>query len=1226
MPHDVFISYSSKDKAIADAVVAGLEIEGVRCWVAPRDLIPGVPWGKGICEAIENSRVLVVILSENSNHSKQVARELERAVANKVVVVPFRIQDVEPTGEIAFFISTEHWLDAITPPIENHIDKLRKVLQHFIDAQISPHVDINHLRTRKIKADSTPLPDPLQIQSEGYERRIVTILFADIANYSSLSETLDPEYLLDIMRKAYPCLIEPIQAHHGTVIQVMGDGILAYFGTPISREDDPERAVIAGLEIITRIKTYAGQLREKKDAEAFQIRVGINTGLVVVGDLNPDKHLEYIALGDAVNLAARLQQIAPPDGLLISHETYRHIQGLFDVIPQSPITVKGRQQITQTYLVKQIRPFEQRRRLRGISGVETPMVGREPEMAALQNHFQDAIIGAETALILIHGDAGIGKTRLSKAFVDWVALQPGAPLIFQGRAIPSTQSVPYGILRNLFAKIFEIMETDSSTQALTKFRQGTQNILDQEQSDLVGQLIGFDFRSSPAVQHIFGSSSFAETANLYLVNYFRRLASGSLLILLEDLHWMDDSTLDLITELVEKLSQEPEIRLMIVCTARPVFFERRENWGEGLPGFTRLKLSRLSRLRSRTLIAEILRNVEQIPEDLFACITNVAEGNPFFIEELIKMLIEGGVINTSQEAWQVRLEKLAKVQVPPTLTGILQARMDSLPAAEKLVLQRAAVIGRTFWDGLLCSLTVEKGEAQLINEHLSALRDRGLIFKHERSSIEGHQEYLFKHALVRDAAYETVLLKHRRAYHAQVATWIEVNSGERLEEHLALIASHYADGGQPDLAADWTLRAGERAASQCSMKEAKDLFEKALNMIRPDDIERRWRGTLGHSEALGVLGYIEERHVDDNALLDLAHQLNDQSRNAEAYYMIGNQAYREGNNAAARRAYEEALHAACTAGDLSLQAEILPMLVAILTAEGEFQSAGELVEQALEMAHQSGDANILARALNNLALYYQAIGDVPCAINLLHQQVEITQQQGNRLGESMGLSNLGYNYLSLGQFENGHKLLKQALYAAQQMEDRRSVAYIHLNLGLAEWRLGRHADACQSINDSLARLEQLGDRVGIAYGHYYLGLANEEAGDLPEAATHYENAQSAFKALGMAALAVEAQAGLARLSLQQEDLVQAQHIAIQVSSFFNKEGPQGFELPMLVYLTCAKIFEALKDTSQLKQTLEKSHEVIQARLEGIKESSWRKLFVEAIPEHRTLLALYTKKG
>jgi predicted ATPase/class 3 adenylate cyclase len=1070
------------------------------------------------------------------------------------------------------------------------------------------------------------IPSPLPIQSEGYERRMVTILFADIAGYSTLSETLDPENLLEIMSRAYPCLLEPIQNHDGTVIQVMGDGVLAYFGTPIAKEDDPERAVSAGLEITSRIQSYAQQLQQEQGLEKFNVRVGINTGLVVVGDLNPDRHLEYIALGDAVNLAARLQQIAPPDGVLISHETYRHVQGLFDVIPQVPVSVKGRQQLTQTYLVKQIRPLQHRHRQRGITGVETPMIGREPEMAALQNHYQDAILGSEAALVLIHGDAGIGKTRLSMALTDWASLQPDTPIIMRGRAIPSTQSVPYGLFRNMFARFLTILETDSSIQALQKFREGTNSILTEDQADLVGQLIGFDFKSSPAVQKLFGDPSFSQVAYLYLRSYFRNLAKRPVLLLLEDLHWMDDSSLDLITDLVAEVNLEHQTRLMIVCTTRPEFFERRAHWGEGITNITHLKLTRLSRLRSRTLIAEILHKVEAIPEGLFDQIIDITEGNPFFIEELIKMLIEQGVIETEDDNWQVNLERLADIQVPPTLTGILQARMDNLPAAEKLILQRAAVIGRTFWDGLIRDLTNEEGESQKINKHLSALRERGLIFHLERSSIEGHQEYLFKHALVRDAAYETVLLKHRQIYHSQVAAWIEVNAGDRLEEHLTLIASHYADGGQPDLAGDWALRAGERAASQYSMKEAKDLFEKALSMIRRDDIERRWRGTLGHSEALGVLGYIEERHVDDNALLDLAHQLNDQSRIAEAYYMIGNQAYREGNNAAARRSYEEALHAACTAGDLSLQAEILPIQVVILTAEGEYQSAGELVEQALELAHQSGDANILARALTNLGLYYQAIGDVTRCVDLMHQQIEITQRQGNRLGEAYGLFNLGYNCLSLGQFENGHKLLQQALHAAQQMEALRLVAYCYLNLGLAEWRLGRHADACQSINDSLARLEQLGDRVGIAYGHYYLGLAYEEAKDLTEAASHYGNAQSAFSALGMTALAVESQAGLARLSLRQEDLIQAQKTANQISSFFNNEGPHGFELPMLVYLTCAKIFEALKDATQLKQTLEKSHEVIQARLEGIKESSWRKLFVEAIPEHRTLLALYTKKG
>ena len=1080
--------------------------------------------------------------------------------------------------------------------------------------------------TSTLTTQTNQIPSPLPIQAEGYERRMVTILFADIAGYSTLSEALDPENLLEIMSRAYPCLLEPIKNQGGTVVQVMGDGVLAYFGTPTAKEDDPERAILAGLEIINRIKTYAGQLQEEPGLDKFNVRVGINTGLVVVGDLNPDRHLEYVALGDAVNLAARLQQIAPPDGVLINHETYRHIQGLFDVIPQPPVSVKGRQQLTQTYLVKQRRSFQQRRRQRGITGVETPMVGREPEMAALQNHFQDAILGGETVLLLVHGEAGIGKTRLSKAFVEWVSQQPTPPAIMSGRATPSTQSMPFGILRHLFAKTFKILETDSSTQALTKFRQGTQALLDQEQSDLVGQLIGFDFRSSPAVQRLFGSPSFAKIANLYLINYFRQLAAGSLLIRLEDMHWVDDSTLDLITELVEELSQEPDARLMIICTARPEFFERRENWGEGLRGFTPLKLRRLSRLRSRALITDILRNIEVIPDALFECIIDIAEGNPFFIEELIKMLMEQRVIETEADNWQVNLEKLADIQVPPTLIGILQARMDNLPAAEKLILQRAAVIGRTFWDGLIRDLTNEVGESQHINKHLSALRERGLIFHLERSSIAGYQEYLFKHALVRDAAYETVLLKHRRMYHSQVAGWIEVNAGERLEEHSALIASHYADGGQPDLAADWSLRAGERAAKQYSVQEAKALFEQSLNQIQTDDFERQWRATIGHSEVLGVLGDVEGRHADDQTLLKLAQQMRDDCRIAEAHYMIGSQAYREGNNTAARCAYEEALHVACAAGDLSLQAEILPMLVAILTAEGECQSAGELVEQALEIAHQSGDGNILARALTNLGLYYQAIGDVTRCVELMHQQIEITQQQGNRLGEAYGFFNLGYYYLSLGQFTKGYKLLQQALYAAKQMKDRRLVAYCYLNLGLAEWRLDRPADACQSIKDSLARLEQLGDRVGIVYGHYYLGLAYEEAGDLTEAASHYGTAKSAFEALGMTALVMEAQAGVARVALLQENLDQAQRIVRQISSFLNKEGPQGFELPMLVYLTCAKIYEALKDSSQLSKTLVKSREVIETRLEGIKESSWRKLFIEAIPEHRALLAFSTKKG
>jgi predicted ATPase/class 3 adenylate cyclase len=1059
-----------------------------------------------------------------------------------------------------------------------------------------------------------PLP------AESYERRMVTILFADIVSFSTLSEHIDPEDLVEIMRAAYPCLLQPLQDHAGTVVQVMGDGVLAYFGAPFGQEDDPERAILAGLDIVAHVKAYAVQLRQERGLEKFSVRVGINTGLVVVGEMNPEKHLEYVALGDAVILAARLQQNAPPDGVLISQATYRHVRGLFDVMQQVPMAVKGRQQVEQTYLVQQIKPVENRLRKRGVEGIETRMIGREPEIAALQNCYQDSIQGGETPLFLITGDAGIGKTRLLNEFVGWVAAQAVSPIVLRGLAIASTQNVPYGVFRNLFARSFEILENDGSIRALAKFRHGMHNFLEPEEADLVGQLVGFNFSSSPSVHRLLGNPAFAEMARLYLVNFFRSLAERPLLVLLEDLHWMDDSSLDLITELVTSMGRESETHLMIVCSSRSQFFERRPKWGEGMSGFTRLELRTLSRLRSRALVAEILYKVKAIPEALYDCIINEAEGNPFFIEELIKMLIEEGVIETTSEPWRVRFEKLAVVHVPPTLTGILQARLDGLPVAEKAVLQRAAVIGRTFWDGLVHALTEDTREAQQVKTRLAALRERGLVLQREHSTIAGNQEYLFKHALLHDAAYETVLLKHRRLYHSQVAAWIEANAGERLEEHLALVAGHYGNGGQPDLAADWYIRAGERAASQCSMEAARQLFEQALKLIGQDDLPRRWSALLGHDEASGALGELAERHFDDSALLDLARQLGDDSRLAIAYYHQGSQAHTEGNNPAALQAFERALQSARRAGDLSMQALILPMQVAVLWAEGDLQSAASLVEQALTIAEQTGDADILARALTNLALYYQAIGDVTQSVRLVQRQIEINQQQGNRLGETIGLLNTGYDYLTLGQFEIGRSLLQRALQAARNLGAQRCVAYSLLNLGLAEWRLGQPQSACQMLQLSLAKLEAIGDQMGLASRQFYLALACEKAGDFSEATVQFEAAQAAFKLLGATAQMLDAQAGLARLALQRGDLPQAKQCASQINAYLKEHGPQGLELPILTYLTCARVFQEMGDALQLNQVLDQGRRELQTRLDRISDAGWREIFLEEVPENRALMA------
>jgi len=1063
-------------------------------------------------------------------------------------------------------------------------------------------------------------PKDVQKQVDPYERRVVTILFADIVGSTTIAEHIDPEHLTEIMKDAYPCLLEPIQFYEGSIVQVMGDGVLAYFGAPLAREDDPERAVLAGLEIAARIKTYAKNLQHSKILDYFHVRVGINTGLVVVGEMNPEKHLEYIALGDAVNLAARLQTNAPEDGVLISQNTYQQIRGLFDVEPQPPLIVNGREQVERTFLVKGPKPYHLRIRKRGLDGIATTMIGREPEMAALKNYYRDAIQGGETALVLVSGDPGIGKTRLINEFASWVRSQPISPIMVRGRAITGTQNVPYGVLRYSFARSFGILESDASSQALEKFRQGTHEFIDSEQADLISQFVGFDFKVSTKVCQLMGSDNFGEIARLYLKNYFRNLAEKSLLIIMEDLHWMDEQTLDLISELVIEFSKEGGVQMMVLFTSRPQFFEERPKWGEGLSAFHRLPLRRLSRLQSRSLIDEILLGAVDIPEKFYQCIIDEAGGNPFFIEEMIKMFIDEDVITTKDDSISIRLDRLEDLHVPSTLKGILQARLDSLPTVEKQLLQRAAIIGRTFWDGLLKILINIEDESQEIVSKLEPLRDRGLIYQHERSSIAGHREYLFKHALLCDVAYETVLLKHRQSFHRRVAQWIEENSGDRLDEHLSLIAHHYHEGGQEDRAANWYIKAGERALKQCSMQDAKILFQRAIDLIGHQDLTRLWQATLGHDEAVGILGELDARHADDMSLLNLAQTLEDDELVAEAYYRIGSQAYREGSNQEAIQAFDFALGIAQQNDDVEAQAIILPMKISCLVSEGELQKAGSMVDEAMKLAHQVEDIETLAFALNNLALYYQAIGEFSQSVKLMQQQIDINRQQGNLLGETYGLINIGYFFLSLGQFNHANRFLERALTLSSRLGAKNLRAYSMLNLGLARWRLGNLHEAVEVLEKSLDILESLGDKRGLASRHFYLGLCYESANDLSSAASHYASAFDCFSKLKISPGVVEAIAGMARLAFKSDDLANAKAHVIKIKDYLDQEGSQALELPTLTFLTCVQIFDTSGDVEIVRQVLMKGLKDIEGQLDMIQEEDWKAAYRNNIPENRALMA------
>jgi ABC-type oligopeptide transport system substrate-binding subunit/class 3 adenylate cyclase len=685
----------------------------------------------------------------------------------------------------------------------------------------------------------------------GRERRTVTILFSDVKGSTAMAEDLDPEDVMEIMDGAFEVLIEPVYRYEGTVARLMGDAVLAFFGAPIAHEDDPERAIRAALAIIQGAQEYAARLEQERGITGFDVRVGIHTGLVVVGEVGSDLRVEYTAMGDAINLASRMEQNAPPGGILITHHTYRHVRGVFDVLVQEPLAVKGKAESVQTYLVQRAKPRAFRKPVRGVEGIETRMVGREAELKHLQEAFYTAMEDSELQVVTISGEAGVGKSRLLYEFDTWSELLAEQFYYFKGRAVPEMQSMPYGLIRDLVAFRFQIRDSDPTEVVREKLEAGTGVALGSGQSSrhaahFIGHLIGFEFGDSP---HLVGvqddAQELRDRALAHLTGYYQGLAAQApVLILLEDLHWADDSSLDALNQLALDLGDWP---VMVACAARPALFERRPHWGEGQSFHARLVLEPLSKWDSRCLVVEILQRLEDVPEALRDLVVSGAEGNPFFIEELIKMLIEDGVIVTGEGQWRLEPSRLVDVRVPPTLTGVLQARLDRLPLAERTVLQQASVVGRLFWDRAVARINESAGEGIEESEvvgRLSALRGREMVFQRETSAFADAQEYLFKHALLREVTYESVLKRVRRAYHGMVADWLLEQGGERVEEYTGLIADHLELAGRTEEALEYLLQAGDRARRLYAHREAIQAYERALALLKEEGDEERAARTL----------------------------------------------------------------------------------------------------------------------------------------------------------------------------------------------------------------------------------------------------------------------------------------------------------------------------------------------------------------------------------------------
>lgn len=935
--------------------------------------------------------------------------------------------------------------------------------------------------------------------SETQQRRMVTVLFADVSGYTAMSEHLDAEDVRDTLNALWERTDTIILEQGGKIDKHMGDGVMALWGAEEVREDDPERALSAALKMQQALTT----LPTTPEQPELKMRIGLHTGPALLGSIGTRG--EMTALGDTVNVAARLEQICPPGKILISHDTYRHVRGVFKVEALPPQTIKGKSEALQTYLVIERKPRAFRLYTRGIEGVESRLIGRDSEMAALQDLFHSALQRNALQVVTITGEAGLGKSRLMHEFNAWAELQPLSWWVFKGRASPAMQNTPYALLRDLFSFRFEIQESDSLAEAHKKLEQGFQaffhgDIDALKKAHIIGHLLGLDFSKSPHLQGLRNDPrQLRQLALFYLIQFFHTVSADSpAIVMLDDLQWADSGSLDALCYLLANLPASSP--LLFLAVARPSLYEQYPAWGNNLEGkHTLLRLKPLNKNDSRRLVDELLQKIPNLPDAIRELVVGGAEGNPFYLEELIKMLVDQRVILTESEPWQVNTNRLGAVHIPSTLTEVLQARLDTLTPTEKLVLQRASVVGRFFWAQTIFSLDSDLSASDIL-QALNSLRRKELIFPRVPSAFSGTQEFMFKHSLLQEVTYDTLLKRQRASLHNLTAAWLQRVSGERQGEYLAQIADHYEKSGDYTQAAESLSLAAERALSLSALVEARNFFQRALNLLEQPDHSVRdvIQMKIGLADACIQLGEYQQAHTHAEAAAAMAGDLQMDLLVADALTELGQIASYTGQYTEAKSYLVGALFLAQQEHAQSSAARILAALAGVEWHIGELLEAREHAKQAEQIASQLGDTQTRLQALNRLGVLAGALGEPDTETRYYQQTLELALAAGNRERAATALNNLGAQAGENNDWPRARQYYARALQLSRETGARQSEALHLVNLGLACVRLNEFAEARQTLQQGIQLALSLGAQPVVVSGVMYLGLLEYTQGNLQQ--------------------------------------------------------------------------------------------------------------------------------
>lgn len=1000
------------------------------------------------------------------------------------------------------------------------------------------------------------------------QRRNVTVLFTDLSGYTEMAGDLDNEDVFDLIQQYIRILINEVYKYEGIVDKLTGDGLMALFGAPIAHENNAERAVRAALDMQTRISKWSQQIEESMGIQ-LQMRVGLHAGSVIVGGIGSNMLMDYTAIGDTVNLAHRIEEVALPGTILVSEAVYQQTRMIinFDGIPN--LTLKGIPRPVTGYQVISVKRTPGL--VRGLEGLRAPMIGRDGELDRLKRAVTTLSSQKQGKFALITGEAGIGKSRLTSELKDLVSRTPVR--ILEGFSLTYRRSVSYWIFLDMLRGYLKVTASTGEAEISRRLTQNAYQALGQRAAEALPyleHLLSIKPSNPTAAERIryleagqLRQQIFLAVRDLLVAESRRR----PLLLILEDLHWADEASLDLLLFMLDSIRQSP---IFIYAISRP-FQEgplaRVAEWAGKHLGeqFIRIQLRSLSLDQSDDLLNKLL-SIPNLPEELRKQILQRAAGVPFYLEEILRTLIDKGVIHRENGHWRIEEDvESSSLGVPDTLQGLILARFDRLEEFPRKTLQIASVIGHQFSQALLKTMLQPASDIQ-VQEALQQLVEREYILPQSETS---NGEYIFRHVLMSEAIYNTLLKRERSKLHGQVGEAIEALYAGRLEEHIELLARHYSWSPKLDRALHYLILAGQKAAGSYVNEQAQQNFEAALALLEKEEAtpEQILQVYMGLGDVLILTGeYAEARsnyqaaleNIDslpeafkverstlqrkiattferrgeyDDALLYLRQALEAlESFNADAsvekariYNELGWIQFRRGNLDEARDYLINALNFVEGRSQYDVTASIYNRLGGVYYQKDQLDLASNYVRKSLVLREEIGDTAAVARSYNNLGLLGWKRGDWDSALENLRHSVDLHATLGDVEGMIELHSNMGLLLLDRGNIQEAQEHFNAALASAQQIGHSYHIGLMYLNLSRLYISTEDWTTALEYSQRSLDIFKEIGVLDHLVDVYTYTGLAWLGQGNLHQAKKWGEEALGMFRQFGTGKLATQAE-------------------------------------------------------------------------------------------------------